>query len=87
MLMISAAPAARCAGSYLDVPEGHWAEPYIESARQYGIMEGMERACSVGTDPDPGPVRRPPAEVLRLDAGGVRRAALQRCVGRRLVLP
>jgi hypothetical protein len=41
VLMISAAPAAQCAGSYLDVPEGHWATTYIESARTYGIMEGM----------------------------------------------
>ncbi len=41
VLLLSAAPAARCVGSYLDVPEGHWAVSYIERARQYGIMEGM----------------------------------------------
>lgn len=41
VLAVSAAPAARCAGSYLDVPEGHWAASYIERAAEYGIMEGM----------------------------------------------
>ena len=41
MLAVSAVPAARCVGSYLDVPEGHWAASYIERAAEYGIMEGI----------------------------------------------
>ena len=41
VLAACAGPVAMAAGSYIDVPEGHWAAPYVEQAAQYHLMEGM----------------------------------------------
>lgn len=40
LIGVSAAPEAR-AGFFRDVPEGHWAREYIESAAQNGYIEGV----------------------------------------------
>jgi hypothetical protein len=40
-LILVIAPSAAATGRYVDVPDNHWAAGYVESAAQYGIMEGM----------------------------------------------
>ena len=40
-LTLTPTAAAAATGRYTDVPDQHWAASYIETAAQYGIMEGM----------------------------------------------